>query len=80
VRLAIFPAHLLVLFVLAPVEIVLFLVAPNGLATCDRETTAMPSLLFPFESKDFAHVLNVHFARLVGKGRQRKVQFNGRTD
>jgi len=64
VRLAIFLAHLLVLFFLVPVEIVSFLVAPNGLATCDRKTTAVPSLLFPFESKGFARVMNVHLRAL----------------
>ena len=79
-RLAIFPCAPSSTFFSPSVEIVFFLVAPNDLATCDRKTTAMLSLFFPFESKGFARVLNVHFARLVGKGRQRKVQFNGRTD
>jgi hypothetical protein len=72
--------HLLVLFFLAPAEIVSVLVAPNDLATRDRKTTPMLSLFRPFQSKDFACVSNVHFVLRIGKGGQRKVQFNGRTD
>jgi hypothetical protein len=74
------PAHLLVLFFLIPAEIVCVLVTPYDLATRDRKTTAIPSPFCPFQSKGFAHVLNVHFALCIGKGRQRKVQFNRRTD
>src|SRR6266853_3174090 len=74
------PAYLLVLLFLAPAEIVSVLVAPNGLTTRDRKTTAVLSLFCPFQSKSFARVLNMHFALRIEKGRQRKVQFNGRTD
>jgi hypothetical protein len=61
---------------LAPDEIVSVLVAQNGLATRDRKTTGMLSPLFPFQSKGFAHLLNVYFSARIENGRQRKTQSN----
>src|SRR6266576_1388196 len=73
-------AHLLVWLFLAGANIVAVLVAPNDLATRDCKTTAVLSWFCPFQSKDFARVMNVHYAQRTRKGRQGIVQFNGRTD